>query len=293
MELRQLRTFAMAAELESFTGAAKALKVTQPAVSQQVASLERELGPSLFHRRGRSIKLTDSGRRLYHYARQALDLLDMASQDVGHSPTVITGTLNIASCTLPAETFLPGLITVFRQVYPHVRETVSVSDSATAMRAVESGEADLAFVVGLPKEKHLSAKEIVCHELVLVASPKHRLAACNSIWAEQLRSEVFVFREVGSGTRLCVEQALQEGGIRLTELTVALETNSNDAIRGTVKQGNAIAFMSLASVADDLSHGRLVAIRVNDLHARQSVHLVTDSRRVPTAAVRAFLGFQD
>lgn len=101
MELRQLRTFAMAAECENFTRAAEAMAITQPAVSQQVATLERELGVSLFHRRGRTISLTDTGRRFYRYARKALDLLDKASRHAGQPPTTVSGTIHIASCTIP------------------------------------------------------------------------------------------------------------------------------------------------------------------------------------------------
>ena len=79
MELRQLRTFAAAAERESFTRAAEALNLTQAAVSQQIAALEKELDTQLFERRGRGVSLTAAGRRLYEYSCQILDLVAEAS----------------------------------------------------------------------------------------------------------------------------------------------------------------------------------------------------------------------
>jgi len=179
----------------------------------------------------------------------------------------------------------------FRQVHPQVCEKVSVSDTGAVTRAVETGSADLAFVVVQPAGTHLCAKEILCHELVLVAAPQHKFNTCVNVVAEQLRSESFILRDRGSGTRLCVEQALQEAGIDAKDLSIAFETNSNDAIRGAVKQGIGLAFFSRAAVADDLRQGRLVAVPVSDLIVRQSIFLVTNPQRLQPPAVRAFLTF--
>ncbi|NIP85013.1 MAG: LysR family transcriptional regulator, partial [Planctomycetales bacterium] len=93
MELRHLQTFAEAAERESFTRAAGALELTQAAVSQQVAALERQLGVRLFQRQGRGVQLTDQGRELYDYARQILQLVEEASRRVGRDRPPVSGIL--------------------------------------------------------------------------------------------------------------------------------------------------------------------------------------------------------
>ena len=291
MELRQLRTFAMAAELESFTRAAEAMAITQPAVSQQVASLEHELGVALFQRRGGRITLSDAGRHLYRYARQAIDLLDDASREIAEAPKTVTGTVQIATCTIPPETFLPQLLAAFRQVYPDVCESVSVSDTAEATRAIESGNADVGFVVAQPQGARLRGREIASQELKLVVAPDHSLASLERVTPDDLRCEPFVLRKHGSGTRQCVEAALQQAGISPSELTIVLETNSNDAVRGAVKAGSGIAFLSSAAVEEDIHQGRLAAVHVDGLRARLKIYLVTDVRRMPTPAVCAFLRF--
>lgn len=150
MELRQLRTFTMAAELQSFTRAAEAMSVTQPAVSQQIRMLEHELGTALFERRGRGVALNDAGWHLYEYARKALDILDQASREMGATISIVTGTIRIASCTVASETFLPEVLAAFRRSYPDVLESVNVSDTAQATRAVETGAVDVGFVVVPP-----------------------------------------------------------------------------------------------------------------------------------------------
>jgi DNA-binding transcriptional LysR family regulator len=290
MELSQLRMFAMAAELQSFTRAAEAMFVTQPAVSQQVAMLEHELGVSLFQRSGRGVVLTPAGRNMYDYTRSALELLDAARHEIGVTPDVVSGTVHVASCTIPSEIFLPGLLADFRRAYPQIRQSVTVSGAAEAARAVETGNADLAFIVVQPPGDHLSTTMIACHVLVLVVSPEHRLAQCHLVTADQLRDEPFVMREAGSGTRQCIEQALMDIGISRNTLTIALETNSDSTIRGAVKQGVGLAFLSPTTIQDDIDHGRLVAV-ATDVHVRINIYLVSDPQHVPTPAVRAFLTF--
>lgn len=85
MELRQLRTFVTAAELQNFTRAAEALSLTQAAVSQHVAALEREFRVSLFRRGGRAVEPTEAGQRLYKLAREIFDLVDKARSEVGQN----------------------------------------------------------------------------------------------------------------------------------------------------------------------------------------------------------------
>lgn len=290
MELRQLHTFATAAEHESFTRAAEQLDVTQPAVSHQVASLEHELRVSLFERRGRRIRLTDAGHHLYRYARRALDLLERASREIGETSEALTGGVQIASCTIPPESFLPEVLAAFRRLYPEIRESVSVTDTAEVTRAVESRAADVGFVVVPPQGSRLRTKEIACVELMLVAAPHHRLVGIN-VTAEHLLREPFILRKAGSGTRIAVERVLHNIGISPSELTIALETNSNDAVRGAVRQGSGIAFLAPAAAYDDLTHGRLVQLRGDDIHAQVHIYLITDPERIPKRAVRAFLEF--
>lgn len=290
MELSQLRMFAMAAELQSFTRAAEAMFVTQPAVSRQVAMLEHELGVSLFQRMGRGVSLTAAGRNMYDSTRRALELLDAASREIGDTPDVVSGTVHLASCTIPSQTFLPGLLAAFRRAYPQIRESVNVTGAAEAARAVETGDADLAFIVVQPPSDHLSTKMIACHQLVLAVPPEHRLAKCSLIDADQLRDEPFVMREAGSGTRQCIEQALMDIGISRNDLTIALETNSDSTIREVVKKGAGLAFLSPPAIQDDVDQGRLVVV-ATDVCVRVNIYAVSDPNHVPTPAVRAFLAF--
>lgn len=293
MEFRHLKTFARAAELESFTQAARCLELTQAAVSQHVAALEKELSVSLFERSRRAVHLTDSGRRLYDYARQILDLVEKVQQEIGTAEATISGTLRIATSTVPAELVLPELLVEFRRLYPEVCESVTVSDSATAAASVEAGEADVGFVGEMPRSSRLRAKAIYSDELVPVVSSGHRLAQKKKMSLANLRREPIIVREEGSGSRRCVERALEAAGIAPGELSIVMEINSNEAIRAAVERGVGTAFLSRGLVEHQAPGTGVVPVTVKGFRARRQLYVVTDPERMPSLIVREFLDFLD
>lgn len=291
MELRHLHTFVIAAELQSFTRAADVLGVTQAAVSQHVAALEKELRVSLFKRTSRAVVATEAGRTLYDYARKIVDLANEAHDTITGARDIVCGTLKIAASTVPSEWLLPELLVEFLRLYPHVQEFVSVSDSASAIRAVESGEAELGIVGELPRAARLCAKAIASDELTLVVPPHHAFASSKKVTLDEFRREPLIVRGPDSGSRRCVEQALSQAGLSPNELIITMEVNSNEAIRAAVERGVAIAFLSTRAVSRDIQDGRLVPVEIEGVKAERSLYLVTDPQRMPTRVVRDFLDF--
>ncbi len=291
MELRHLQTFAAVAEQSSFTRAAEALEVTQAAVSQHIAALEKELGLSLFQRGGRKVSLTAEGERLYGYSRKILDLVDEAAREVAGQTRAVRGTLRIASSTVPAEWLLPELLAEFRARHPNVHESVTVSDSTEAARAVEKGEADVGFIGERPHSSTLSAQPLASDELVLVAAKSHPLAKQKRVTLDHLRGQAIIVREPGSGSRHCVEEALETHGMSISEMTVAMEVNSNEAIRAAVERGVGVAFLSSLAVGDERVKHSLATISIRGFRAERQLYLVTDPHRIAPAPVRHFLDF--
>ena len=153
---------------------------------------------------------------------------------------------------MPAELVLPELLAEFRALHPNVREAVTVSDSRAAADAVETGEADLGFVGELPHSSQLRSRSIATDKLVLVVSPQHALAACKKTSLRRLRKEPLIVREPGSGSRRCVEYALEAAGLAPDELNIAMEVNSNDAIRAAVEGGLGAALLSRATISHEI-----------------------------------------
>ena len=291
MEMRHLQTFALAAETQGFTRAAELLGLSQAAVSQHVAALERELCTALFERGPRSVALTETGRRVYAHVKQILELVDVIQQEAGHRKTVVSGTITIACSTVPAEWLLPELLVKFRKLFPEVQESVSVSDSETAIHTVESGAAEVGLVGDLPRAANLCAKSIAQDELTLVVAPNHEFAEKGVVSPNDLVGQSLIVRESGSASRRCVEQALSKAGLAAADLRCSMEVNSNDAIRAAVQAELGVSFLSKRAVAHEIQDGRLIAVEIEDFRAVRNLYLIHDPQRLPARVVRVFLRF--
>jgi LysR family transcriptional regulator, low CO2-responsive transcriptional regulator len=287
--LPNLDTFAEAAERASFTAAARALGLTQAAVSQRVQALERELGVPLFRRTGGRVELTDAGRKLHAYARRILDLHREARQEVTGKPAAVAGELVLAASSIPGEHILPAVLAAFGAKYPQVRVRAAVSDSAAVIRSVESGEVSVGLVGRKTDAADLEFRRFASDRMVVVAPPGHALAKKKRVTLAQLAAHPLVLREAGSGLRHSFEKALERAGRSHSELRVALELGSNEAIKEAVRRGAGVTVLSTLAVRKEVAAGRLVAVDVEGLDADREMFVVTDRRRVLPLSARLFV----
>src|SRR5579864_5633654 len=180
-ELPHLSTFVRAAEQGGFTAAAAELGISQAAVSQRIARLEKELRVSLFDRRAGRNSLTEAGQRLYKYARRILDLHERARSDLGGFHPPVSGDLPIAASSVPGECYLPALLSDFQKKHPHVHVRATVSDSSSVMKDVEKGKASLGLIGQKAEKSNLESRLIGTDSLVLIVASGHPWAARKSI----------------------------------------------------------------------------------------------------------------
>ncbi len=292
LPLPYLCTFSKAAELSSFTAAAKALGLTQGAVSQRIHFLERALNVSLFDRRGGRVTVTGAGRTLYTYAQRIDELLREARREVsGHEPPPASD-LDIAASSIPGEHLLPSLLAGFSRKHPHVRVRASVTDSLAVADQVERGQVSVGLVGRKVDRPHLAFRYLAHDRLVLVVPPGHPLTRSKAVTADQLAEHPLVVREAGSGSRHCFEQAMERAGWSWTDLRVALVLGSNEAIRGAVGRGIGVAVLSEYAAHPDTGADRLIALPLA-LCCDRDMYLVQDRRRVLSLPARLFLNYLD
>lgn len=290
-QLPHLSTFSKAAELASFTGAAKALGLTQAAVSQRIQVLEKTLKKSLFDRRGGRVVLTEAGRKLYAYAQRIDDLHREARKEITGHELPLAGELEIAASSVPGEHLLPTLLSGFGLKYPHLRVRAAVSDSLAVVGQVERGEVSVGLVGRKVEKPHLEFRHLASDRMVLIAPPGHPLSRKKKVTVDQLAAHPIVLREAGSGLRHCFEKALERAGRSLAELRVTLELGSNEAIKEAVQRGVGIAALSVYAVHKEVDAGRLLALPVKDIHCDRDMYVVQDRRRVLPLPARLFLTY--
>lgn len=291
LQLPHLETFAKAAELSSFTGAAKALRLTQAAISQRIQALEKSFQKSLFERRAGRVLLTEAGRKLYAYVQRILDLHREARKEItGHEPPVV-GELDLAASSVPGEHLLPALLSHLGQKYPHLRVRAAVSDSMAVIGQVERGEVSVGLVGRKADIPHLEFRFLASDRMVLVVPPDHVFAKKKKVTVSHLAAQPIILREAGSGLRHCFERSLERAGRSLANLRVALELGSNEAIKRAVLRGVGLAVLSRYAVQEELAAGRLKAVEVSDLPCDRAMYIVVDRRRVLPLPARLFLHF--
>lgn len=291
VQLPYLETFSKAAELSSFTGAAKALRLTQASVSQRIQALEKALDKSLFKRQGGRVLLTEAGQRLYDYAQRILDLHREARREVAGHEAPVGGELLLAGSSIPGEHFLPTLLSAFSLKHPHIRVRAGISDSMAVMAQVERGEVSLGLVGRKSDNPHLEFRYLASDRMVLVVPPGHPLSKRKKVSLKQLAGHALVLREAGSGLRHCFEKSLERAGRSLADFRVALELGSNEAIKEAVLRGVGVAVLSVYAVQKELKANQLHALKVSDLHCDRDMFIVQDKRRVPPLPARLFLLF--
>ena len=286
-QLPYLETFAKAAELSSFTATARAMGLTQAAISQRIQALEQALKGPLFQRQGGHVLLTDTGHRLYGYAQRILALHREAIDDITGHQSPLTGELALAASSIPGEHLLPDLLALFQEKQPHVQVKATVTDSQQVLQQVEQGHVHLGLVGGRRDSAHLEFRAFASDKIVLIVSPKHPWAARKRISLTQLTEQPLILREAGSGSRWCLEQALAQAGKSLADLHVGMELGSNEAIKEAVSRGLGAAFLSSRAVEKE--GVRFQAISIQGLTLARDMFVAWDRRRVLPIPARLFL----
>jgi DNA-binding transcriptional LysR family regulator len=268
MTFEQLAIFVAVAEREHLTRAAEAIRLTPSAVSAAIKNLEAFYGVELFHRVGRRIELTQTGRVFLVEARTTLARVRAAELMLSELGGLQRGQLSLYASQTIASYWLPPVMMGFHQAYPGIELNLTIGNSRTVADAVIEGAAELGLVEGEIDEPALSSAVVAQDALVVVVAPGHPWADGRSLSAEQLVSGTgWVMREKGSGTRSAFEAAMQGAGVLLQAMQIALMFPSNEAVLSAVRAGGCAAAISSAAAGLYLQQGLLVRAAY-DLPAR-------------------------
>lgn len=291
MNISYLNTFITVVEAGSFSAAARALGISQPAVSFQVQALEKELGAVLLERRGAGLALTAAGETMLIAAGRIVKNYEELVLSVNTARDKVTGHLVLEASTIPGEYIVPGLIGAFKERYPQVDVTLNISDSVEVVRHVFARAADVGFTGALPDKsvKGLETSVLAEDNLMLIVPFSHALAGKKSTPIKAVLDQTFVMREPGSGTRKTFERALKKAGLKASDIKVSMELDSNQAVVSAVEANLGIAVISSWPALKAAKLGSVAALVVSDLNMKRNLYAIYDSGRPETPLRRAFL----
>ncbi|MHB8160479.1 MAG: LysR substrate-binding domain-containing protein [Thermoleophilia bacterium] len=282
MDLTKLRTFCSIARKGNFSAVAEDLFMSQSAVSQQIQALERRYGVVLFDRGSKGATLTDPGRILFEKAQKILEIEDEINHEFDDLRGLKGGELHVGASTTVGNYLMPFYLGEFKKLYPEVRVSLIVENTRIIEDQLLAGLFPLAVVEHDVQNPSLVRDPIEKDELILIISPSHRWAEQRPVSKEELMQEPFITRELGSGTREVIEEALARQGI--PKLNVVMELGNSSAIKTAVAAGLGVSILSRRAVHAQLEGRILKQATIKDVTLKRDFYLITVAERYNSPA---------
>ncbi len=262
MNLHQLRIFCSVVEHSSYTRAAEALFMTQPAVSLQIQALERSLQVKLLERVNQQFVLTEAGQALYQCAIPMLNAEAEAERVLAELKGTVHGRLVVAANTTGGMYVVPPLLASYKERHPQSELLLQIDATDRLIERTRQGIIDLGFACGNIVQPELTVEAIGVDTLTLILSPRHPLASQPSLPLEQVAAQPFIVPESISRTRQFIEQTMREHGYTLK---IAMHFQGTEPVKKAVESNLGVAIVSCAAVEREVAMGALRAMPIADL----------------------------
>ena len=294
MLIDSMRVFITVADKKNFSKAAKALSLTQPAVSFQIQTLEQYYQTMLFDRVNRHVKLTAAGELLLDYAVHMNNLQAELERNMQQLTGHVKGELLVGASTTIGEYILPYVVGAFKQEYPDVNATIQIMNTNDIAENVNNKSFDLGIIEG-PVEltENMESIAFLEDELVLAIPSNHPFATKESITLEELKTLPYITREPGSGSRLIFEQALIDADFDIEELHMVMELGSTTSIKSAIMGGLGISTISKWAIQDLVKTGKVAALTIEGLTLKRTFNIILNNDKFHSEATGKFLDFLD
>lgn len=247
----RLRVFITAAKTLNFTKCAEQLYISQPAVSKHIGELESRYKVQLFERSGSRLALTEAGRVMLEHAERIADGYRRLQYEMDLFTDRLGGELKVGASTTIAQYVLPQVLARFTARHPGFHYEPFIPD-----------------------------------ELVLIASTKGWYGRCDQVTLAELQTVPLVLRESGSGTLEVISKYLAAADVRLASLRVVMQLGSTESIKSFVRNSDAMAIVSVASIVDELRSGELRIIDIEGCTIRREFSFCWPEGRSDALAAR-------
>jgi DNA-binding transcriptional LysR family regulator len=286
----RIRVFRAVAQHLNFSRAAEELLLTQPAVTQQIKTLEDEFGVPLFERGGGRISLTPGGAALLPFAEKMKVLGEDAVAAVAGAYGHEAGELTIGASQTIGQYLLPTFVASFLRTHPKVRVTALSGNTDQMLEALLAKRIHLALVEGPDQRKDVHIEPFMEDHMVLVVPASHEWAS-REVSIAELRTQPLLMREFGSGSRRIVEQALSGAGLKAKDLTISMELDSTEGLLNAVEAGLGVTFVSRWAVRNQLALGTLKLARIKGVKLSRRFSIAYPAGPEPLGSVKAFRDF--
>ena len=275
-----LRSFHAVAKEGGFTAASKVLNIGQPTISDQVKALEQQFGVELFHRQGRPVSLTNTGRGLLEITKNIFGHEEEAVAFLTAALELKGGQLKLGGVGTPV---VMELVEHFQASYPDIQLEILIDHGEPMLQSLMDFETDVAILAHMEDDPELYYFPYSRSEVVLFVNTKHPWADRKNVRIEELAGQKCILREKTSATRQALDQAIAKAGVTLGE---TLEINSREAVMDGIIRSLGVGCVSKLEY---VAHEHLRVIRLSDAEVFISFYVVCLNRRKNRPLIQAFL----
>ncbi|MDW0113150.1 LysR family transcriptional regulator [Sporosarcina saromensis] len=262
------RVFSVVGKNESFSKAAKALFMTQPAVSQAVMQLERELETRLFNRTPKGVTPTTEGSLLLEYVNSAINLIEIGEEKIAEFKNLTTGELRIGVGDTISKYFLLPQLEAFRNRYPNIKLKIENGTTDVLISFLKSGEVDLG-ICNLPvNDATLDVRPCFDIHDTFVYGDKYRKLLAKPIDFHDLAKLPLIFLEPSSNSRKYVEEFLFSKGVKIAP---EFELGSHDLVVEFARINMGIACVTREFTEEYLDRGILHEVQLKEEIPHRSI----------------------
>jgi DNA-binding transcriptional LysR family regulator len=277
--LQQLRILKAVATEKNFTKAAAVLYLSQPSLSKQIKTLEKNLDLLLINRERNKISLTESGKLLLQYSERILALCEESCRALIDLKNGDRGNLTVGASQTIGTYLMPRILGLFAQNYPQISLKVQVNSTRIIAKKIINREIDIAIVGGEISddlEKSLTIQPFVSDELSLIISRSHPFAKKNKINKEDLYSLDFITLNSNSTIKKFIDNTLIQNQIETKQLKTILQLNSIEGIKTAVSLGLGAAFVSSSAIEKELKLKTIGVIRIENIKINRKLSIVSN-----------------
>lgn len=289
MNIDHLKSFFMVAKVGNFTKAARALFLTQPAVSQHIQALEHFYDTVLFDRTGKKIMLTRQGEILFEHTEELLMKFKDVETIFKGMDNMSRGRLDIASSAVFATYMLPGIIGQYNNAYPDIQLDLRGGNTHQATLMVLEGQVDFGFAAGdASRYPEVETVNIHHEEMIAVVSGNSPLAGKEHVSISDLKRIPFITREHGTQTRQLVGKWISRYEGDKSHLKF-IELQNVETAKRIVEKGFGITVIPESAVKRELASGHLARVKLKEFKEKATFYLLYHKARKLSVAARTFL----
>lgn len=260
-------------ELNSFTKAAQKLSLTQPAASQHVRQLEKELGVTIFVRGEGNLKLTSEGEIVIKYAKRIVSLYQNLQQSLKderrHARKITVGITHTSESNITVE-----VLAKYSSFSEGTRITI-ISDAINNLyMKLKTYEIDLAIVEGRITDPNFNSVMLDTDSLILAVSNKNPLSKKSMVTLNELKKENLILRLPDSGTRNLFISHLESNNVSLDEFNVILEVDNVATIKDLVRRDFGVSILARSACANELKKGKMAGLPIENLSMTREINMV-------------------